>query len=101
MLNDNILQLKRGLIVKQQLENRLKELQTEYESGQKMMADLESKQANLRDTMLRISGAIQVLDELISTENARKMPDLAGQNSEIYSDQKTGMEIEVVEEGPV
>ncbi len=28
-----------------------------------MMAELEAKQANLRDTLLRISGAIQVLEE--------------------------------------
>jgi hypothetical protein len=47
--------------MKQQLEQRLKELRTEFESGQKALADLEVKQANLRNTLLRISGAIQVL----------------------------------------
>ncbi|MPN22690.1 hypothetical protein SDC9_170073 [bioreactor metagenome] len=56
--------------MKQQLEQRLKELRDQFESGQKMMADLESKQANLRDTLLRISGAIQVLEELIATESS-------------------------------
>ncbi|WP_242053481.1 hypothetical protein [Nostoc parmelioides] len=30
------------------------------------MDDLEEKQANLRDSLLRISGAIQVLEELLS-----------------------------------
>jgi hypothetical protein len=29
-----------------------------------MIADLETKQRNLRDTMLRIGGAIQILEEL-------------------------------------
>jgi chromosome segregation ATPase len=51
--------------MKEQLEKRLAELKTEFESGQKVMADLESKQTNLRDTLLRISGAIQILEEEI------------------------------------
>jgi predicted nuclease with TOPRIM domain len=46
-----------------QLEQRLRELQVEYEAGQKMLADLEAQQTNLRNTLLRISGAIQVLEE--------------------------------------
>ncbi len=46
-----------------QLEQRLKQLTAEYEAGQKMLAELESKQASVRETMLRISGAIQVLEE--------------------------------------
>ncbi len=46
-----------------QLEQRLKQLKAEYEAGQKMLADLEAKEANVRATMLRISGAIQVLEE--------------------------------------
>ena len=49
--------------MKHQLENRLKELKAEFESGQKALADLENRQANLRDSLLRISGAIQVLEE--------------------------------------
>lgn len=35
-----------------------------------MLAELEAKQANMRNTLLRISGAIQVLEELIAAENA-------------------------------
>ena len=49
----------------EKLEKRLEELKAEFESGQKAMADLEQKQANLRDTLLRISGAIQILEEEI------------------------------------
>lgn len=48
------------------LQQRLQQLKTEYEAGQKVMADLQAKQANLRDTLLRISGAIQVLEETLS-----------------------------------
>ena len=43
---------------------RLTELKTEFETGQKMLAELETRQAELRNTLLRISGAIQVLEEL-------------------------------------
>ncbi len=46
-----------------QLEQRLQALKQEYEAGQKMLAELERQQAGLRDTMLRISGAVQVLEE--------------------------------------
>jgi predicted nuclease with TOPRIM domain len=53
--------------MKEQLEQRLQSLKTEYEAGQKMLADLESKQINLQGTLLRISGAIQVLEEMLST----------------------------------
>lgn len=52
--------------MKEQLEQRLQELKTEFESGQKMLADLETQQANLKTTLLRISGAIQVLEELLA-----------------------------------
>lgn len=48
------------------VQQRLKQLKNEFESGQKMMADLETKRANLETTLLRISGAIQVLEELLS-----------------------------------
>lgn len=63
----------------EQLEQRLRELQSEFESGQKMMADLESQQATLKETLLRISGAIQVLQEIIasSTDDAEPPADAA------------------------
>lgn len=55
--------------MRKELQQRLQSLQSEYEAGQKMMAELEAKQANLRDTLLRISGAIQVLEEALSEAN--------------------------------
>ncbi|WP_440948564.1 hypothetical protein ACSAZL_10245 [Methanosarcina sp. T3] len=84
--------------MKQQLEQRLQELRAEFESGQKMLADLESKQANLRDTMLRISGAIQVLEELSTTaDSIGESQGEAGQTTEKPDDQKTEMEMVTVE----
>ena len=47
------------------LNQRLAELTTELECGQRMMAELDSRQLKLRESMLRISGAIQVLRELL------------------------------------
>jgi predicted nuclease with TOPRIM domain len=40
--------------MKEQLQQRLQSLKTEYEAGQKMLEDLEAKQANVRDTVLRL-----------------------------------------------
>lgn len=54
--------------MKEKLEQRLTELKVEFESGQKMLADLETQQANLKTTLLRISGAIQVLEEMLQAE---------------------------------
>ncbi len=50
--------------MKEQLEKRLAELKAEFASGQKVLADLEAKKVNLQNTLLRISGAIQALEEL-------------------------------------
>jgi predicted nuclease with TOPRIM domain len=55
--------------MREKLQQRLQSLKSEYEAGQKMMAELEAKQANLRDTLLRINGAIQVLEEALSEAN--------------------------------
>lgn len=52
--------------MRQQLEERLAALRDEFESGQKMLADLEHRTAVLRETMMRISGAMQVLEEELS-----------------------------------
>lgn len=51
--------------MREQIENRLSELRTEFDVGQKVMAELEIRQANLRSTLLRIGGAMQVLEEML------------------------------------
>ncbi len=52
------------------MEQRLQELQIELQHGQEQLVLLEQRRQELRDTMLRISGAIQVLEELIA-QNGR------------------------------
>jgi predicted nuclease with TOPRIM domain len=55
--------------MREKLEQRLQTLKTEYEAGQKVLRELEAKQTNVRETLLRISGAIQVLEEALSEES--------------------------------
>lgn len=43
----------------------MQDLESEYQKGQDRLAALEKEAGNLQSTMLRISGAIQVLRELI------------------------------------
>jgi predicted nuclease with TOPRIM domain len=50
------------------LEKRLAELQREFEMGEQRLQTLEAEQARLRDTLLRIQGAMQVLRELLDGE---------------------------------
>jgi hypothetical protein len=56
--------------MKESINQRLQELRAELESGRSMLADLEEQKAVLKNTMLRISGAIQVLEELLAKENS-------------------------------
>ncbi|MBD1823539.1 hypothetical protein H6F51_13710 [Cyanobacteria bacterium FACHB-DQ100] len=55
--------------MREKMEQRLQQLRNEYETGQKMLVDLEAKQVNLRETLLRIDGAIQVLEEVLETDS--------------------------------
>jgi hypothetical protein len=60
-----------------QLEQRLAELKKELENGQNMLADLDARRASLKETLLRISGAVQVLEEELakdSRENGKAVP---------------------------
>jgi hypothetical protein len=49
--------------MKTQLETRLAELKVEFAAGQKNMTELQTKQNDLHAMLLRISGAIQVIEE--------------------------------------
>lgn len=46
------------------MNERLKTLEDEYRKGQQMLTELDQRRAEVRDTLLRIAGAIQVLKEL-------------------------------------
>lgn len=54
--------------MQEQLKKRVTELEAEYRTGQEMLAELEAKRADLQQTLLRISGAIQVLKELLEPD---------------------------------
>jgi len=56
--------------MKEKMKQRLQSLKEEFEAGQKLLAQYEAKQDNLRETLLRISGAIQVLEEVITEANS-------------------------------
>jgi predicted nuclease with TOPRIM domain len=64
--------------MRDQLEERLGELRAEYDAGRKMLAELEAKQAELQETLLRISGAIQVVEELLAANPAADADGNAG-----------------------
>jgi hypothetical protein len=51
---------------------RLVELKKEFEIGQQRLHETEKQQAALRETMLRISGAIQVLEEVLANGERRQ-----------------------------
>jgi hypothetical protein len=46
-----------------QLRERLAQLHAEQEAGQRVLAELDVKRHEIQETLLRISGAIQVLEE--------------------------------------
>jgi hypothetical protein len=52
--------------MKEQITRRLEELRAEFEVGQTMLTELDARQVNLKNSLLRIGGAIQVLEELVN-----------------------------------
>ena len=52
--------------MREQLQKRLEELKAEFDTGQRMMQELEARQAKLRDQLLRLAGAIAVLEEALA-----------------------------------
>jgi hypothetical protein len=53
-------------------EKKLKQLREELELGQRQLAVLDGRAAELRSTLLRISGAIQVLEEVLGDSAAAR-----------------------------
>ena len=71
--------------MKAQLEQRLVELRAEYDSGQKILKDieiklveLENRKKNLNETLLRISGAVELLEEVLEEESKSSIPEVPG-----------------------
>jgi uncharacterized coiled-coil protein SlyX len=53
--------------MQERLEKRHEELRAEFEKGERTLEDLEKQAADVRQTLLRISGAIQVLEEMLGS----------------------------------
>ena len=88
--------------MKAQLEQRLIELRAEYESGQKILKDieiklveLENRKKNLNETLLRISGAVELLEEVLEEESKSSIPEVHG--PEALSPEVPGTEIQDAE----
>ncbi|WP_394487646.1 hypothetical protein [Roseateles sp. BYS96W] len=60
--------------MREQLEARLLDLRGEFATGQAAMAEIGRKQEELRAMLLRIGGAIQVLEELLGQTAAHTQP---------------------------
>jgi prefoldin subunit 5 len=52
--------------MRERMGQRLAELNAEYAAGQKLLAGLAAHQASVEESLLRISGAIEVLEELLA-----------------------------------
>jgi hypothetical protein len=53
------------------IDTRLQELRGEWERGVRQLEGLDRQRMELRETLLRIEGAIQVLEELSQSEPQR------------------------------
>jgi predicted nuclease with TOPRIM domain len=60
--------------MRDKLMSRLEQLKTEFQSGQTKLQDLDTQQSRLRETLLRISGAIQVLEEMLQPAKPNEEP---------------------------
>jgi hypothetical protein len=59
----------------EQIARRLAELRAEFESGQRLLGEMVHREASLRESMLRISGAILVLEELSGDDALAESPE--------------------------
>jgi predicted nuclease with TOPRIM domain len=57
------------------IKQRIGELKKDYEAGEARLAALDREAAQLRQTLLRISGAIQVLEETLAETAEDGPPD--------------------------
>jgi predicted nuclease with TOPRIM domain len=60
--------------MQQQIQSRIAVLKSEFETGQEKLRELEMQQSRIRETLLRISGAIQVLEEMLESNKTDEEP---------------------------
>ena len=65
------------------IETRLVELRMELEKGQRHLESVDRQRQEVRDTLLRISGAIQVLEELLNQEPSAEQKGETSDNSDL------------------
>jgi predicted nuclease with TOPRIM domain len=63
--------------MREQIQARLEELRKELEAGQAELQKIEMQRTYLRETVLRIGGAVQVLEELLTDGPSANKPDEA------------------------
>lgn len=56
------------------LEQRIAELRAEFAAGEARIAQLDAQAQDVRHTLLRISGAIQALEEIIAIAEGETAP---------------------------
>jgi len=61
--------------MRDRLQRRLSDLKNEYAAGQKKTAELESNLAEVKATMERIKGAIQVIEEELGEQAGQHRSD--------------------------
>ncbi len=59
---------------RERLNQRLAELRDNHQAGQAQLQRLDAQRAELQKTLLRISGAIQVLEEMLEERNDTGAP---------------------------
>jgi len=52
------------------MEQKLQDLKERFEQGQQQLAVLEQRRTELRDSLLRLSGAIQILEEIKAADGS-------------------------------
>ena len=73
--------------MRDRLHTRLGALKKEFATGQARLQELEKQQMYLRETMLRISGAIQILEELLADEGPVEQKNVHVDEKQPVSDQ--------------
>ena len=54
--------------MRDKMQARLADLKREFATRQNQLQELERQQANLREVLLQVSGAIQILEELLAAD---------------------------------
>lgn len=61
--------------MRDRIRQRIGELKKDFEAGEARLAALEREAVQLRQTLLRISGAVQVLEETLAADEAGQPPE--------------------------